>query len=509
MERGALGKWLMVAVVLMSLALCFSLRVYAWGQGRANWDEDVQKITNLNRPGYDRDLDMEAMKDEFAKFLYPFGSLVDEPAPHREALGFGLPKRIISKQEALEDVEHLFSLLKYGYAGYQYFGGDERFQMAKQRMIEELQTEFPDEFPSAALDNLIYDCLNFINDGHFAIGTQVYFRPQSMYMNFDYAFFRDDHGYYLKTDELREYVELINGESAEPYLWPSLNVSGEIVYRIGILADEQNRAADHERLEISLRAKDARRKDFVPLKKEVRTRQIPDGSYTRYELEGVPVIDLQQFGFVGPGLGQFLDDALELRNEEVFIIDLRSNPGGLTSNIEHWLHRFIGDWAEAPAQVWVQLRTNTTRHLARHSKEGEPRWMIDSLFPVMQTGWSRVRSSSGTAPISNPTKVVVLMDSLSASAGEGFVRYLRQIENVVFIGTNTSGTVLAGDPVKGKLPNSYIGTHWSTNLKLDVESGEFVDREGIGFLPDFWVQSEDALDVALQFIHHYGMGDDN
>ena len=101
------------------------------------------------------------------------------------------------------------------------------------------------------------------------------------------------------------------------------------------------------------------------------------------------------------------------------------------------------------------------------------------------------------------------MDSLSASAGEGFVRYLRQIENVVFIGTNTSGTVLAGDPVKGKLPNSYIGTHWSTNLKLDVESGEFVDREGIGFLPDFWVQSEDALDVALKFIHHYGMGDDN
>lgn len=509
MERGTLRKWLMVAIVLMSLSLFLPLQVYAGGQGCADWDEEVQKITNLNRPRHDPDLDMEAMKDEFAKFLYPFGSLVDEPVPPPEALGFGLPKAIISKQEALEDIEQLFSLLKYGYVGYQYFGGDECFQTAKQRLMEALQTGFPDEFPSVALDNLIYDHLHFINDGHFAIGTQVYFRPQSMYMNFDYAFLKDDHGYYMKTNGLREYVELVNGESVDPYLWPSLNVSGKIVYRIGILADEQSRAANHERLEISLRSNDARRQESLLLEKEVRTRQIPDGSYTRYELEGISVIDLQQFRFVGPGLGQFLDDALELRNEEVFIIDLRSNPGGLTSNIEHWLHRFIGDWAEAPAQVSVQLRTNTTRHLARHSKEGEPRWMIDSLFPVMQTGWSRVRSSSGTAPISNPAKVVVLMDSLSASAGEGFVRYLRQIENVVFIGTNTSGTVLAGDPVKGKLPNSYIGTYWGTNLKLDVESGEFVDREGIGFLPDFWVQSEDALDVALKFIHHYGMGDDN
>lgn len=97
------------------------------------------------------------------------------------------------------------------------------------------------------------------------------------------------------------------------------------------------------------------------------------------------------------------------------------------------------------------------------------------------------------------------MDSFTGSAGEIFIRRLRQFENVVFIGTNTSGSLIFGDPVKGKLPNSYIGTHWGTALKLEVESGKFVDREGIGYLPDFWVQSEHAFDIALNFIHKYGV----
>lgn len=92
------------------------------------------------------------------------------------------------------------------------------------------------------------------------------------------------------------------------------------------------------------------------------------------------MIDLQQFRFVGPGLGQFLGDALELQDEDPFIIDLRSNAGGLTGNIGNWLYNFIGDWVDDTAQVWVQLRTNTTCALARHSKEGEPRWMTDAFF---------------------------------------------------------------------------------------------------------------------------------
>lgn len=520
MKKGMLRKWVVVAAVFVFITIlplhvcaeeqeCAGGQGYAGGQEYAPWDAEVQKITKSNRPGHDPNLDMEAMENEFAKFLYPFGSLIDEPVPHPEALGFGLPKAIISKQEALEDVEHLFSLLKYGYAGYQYFGGDERFQLAKQRMLEELQTEFPDQFPSAAFDKLIHDCLHFINDGHLMIGNHRYLRPQTMYMSFDYEFFKDDSGYYTTTNGLQEYVELVNGESVDPYLWSSLNVTGEIVYRIGRLADERSKAANHERLEISLRSNEARRQESLLLEREVRTRQVPDGSYRRYELEGIPVIDLQQFRFVGPGLGQFLDDALELKDEDVFIIDLRSSPGGLAGNIGNWLHSFTGNWVDGPAQMWVQLRTNTTRELARYSKEGEPRWMIDALFPVRETGWTRIRPSSGNAPIANPTKIVVLMDSWSASAGEIFVRRLRQIENVVFIGTNTSGTLIIGDPIKGKLPNSYIGTHWGTALKLEVESGKFVDREGVGYLPDFWVQSEDALDLALKFIHKYGMSADN
>ena len=41
----------------------------------------------------------------------------------------------IDKEKALSDIEFLFNVTKYSYAGYQYFGGDNTFQNEKESIV--------------------------------------------------------------------------------------------------------------------------------------------------------------------------------------------------------------------------------------------------------------------------------------------------------------------------------------------------------------------------------------
>ena len=95
---------------------------------------------------------------------------------------------------------------------------------------------------------------------------------------------------------------------------------------------------------------------------------------------------------------------------------------------------------------------------------------------------------------------MVLIDAWIGSAGETFVDSLRHFANVVFLGVNTAGGYHMTGVVGTQLPNSNIRI--SFGLKFLV----FPDLsviEGIGFLADFWVHPDDALDLAVKFIQNY------
>lgn len=108
--------------------------------------------------------------------------------------------------------------------------------------------------------------------------------------------------------------------------------------------------------------------------------------------------------------------------------------------------------------------------------------------------------SSENVTINNRPLVMVLMDSHVASAGEGFVRALAQLDNVVFIGLNTYGALLTGDVGVCQLPHSKLYLAVGTSL---LQEKDFVNRDGLGYFPDFWVDPDYALDRALKFIDKY------
>ena len=97
----------------------------------------------------------------------------------------------------------------------------------------------------------------------------------------------------------------------------------------------------------------------------------------------------------------------------------------------------------------------------------------------------------------NDTVLFVLMDAETGSAGEEFVEILQLFENVILAGENTEGLTVSGSPGWGILPHS--GLPFTITIGMSVED-VLAGREGIGALPDIWVDPRLALDRVLKFI---------
>ncbi len=94
-------------------------------------------------------------------------------------------------------------------------------------------------------------------------------------------------------------------------------------------------------------------------------------------------------------------------------------------------------------------------------------------------------------------ELVGLIDSYAASAGEDFVKYVRQLKNVVLVGTNTCGAMLAGNVGLFTLPNAKIGLSCGTKISL---CEDLVNPDGRGLMPDLWVHPDEALERAIKYI---------
>jgi hypothetical protein len=96
--------------------------------------------------------------------------------------------------------------------------------------------------------------------------------------------------------------------------------------------------------------------------------------------------------------------------------------------------------------------------------------------------------------IPNDTTLILVMNDLVASAGEGLIMRASQAENVVLVGENTMGALTFGNISNHQLPHSRLV------VRLSINFGLFPDRtfrEGKGLEPDLWVPAADAVNYAV------------
>lgn len=458
-------------------------------------------------PRYKKSCNIES---SFEHFLYDFKDFSDE-IPVFVSTDFNNSSKhtlSIDKDKAFEDIDYLFSLLKFGYSAYNFFGGDEVFLNAKKNILLSVEDLNEDIIYKDQLLKILLSNLDFIQDSHFIIEDYKLCTYTRYFSTREYSFHKDKKGFYTYLNGGKSYLKNINKDGVSCYMKESLDENGDTVYKLGILSDTSDISVPLELLfeyNDDLIEKNISLFEYIPIYEE------QEKAYIYYKIDDTPVLKLNSLCPMSPddnSIEAFLRDSKKLRGQDKFIIDLRGNIGGSMINVEKWLKGFTGKRLKKDI-IEAGLYTNTSISLSREkfqAKENQAEELkiicldkIDSYenknyFP----GWSPVKYRSSKA-MKNSTNIVVLVDKKTASAAEFLVHYLRKLENVTVIGTLTNGCVLTGNCNMAILPNSNIKIHIGHKIYMNKELNNI---DGFGLIPDLWVKPDQSLDRAIKYLNN-------
>ena len=445
--------------------------------------------------------------------------------PYSAVLPTGAPAGpYLSHEEIINDIHFLFDLLRHAYVGYQYFGGDDVFLPLRASMLEQLQRMRGPMPPELYLNQLLVPGLqSAIRDNHFRIHDAIIGAPiHFTYMKKDIILCKTDNDFVIELNGSTYRVietALPDGSSVASIL-PTLTASGELAWVFGRIASGEYQSSLLRVLfeNVETGALGSR---YITLHWVPSPEQASRALLETRVADGVTVVENRQmlFGWADElgfydALLEFYQSGYESRESPVVVLDLRGHLGGMANLAFEWVRGFAGrapicEMAFLPFALGSPIMLYQIESFGAwpdRSPTPQPRWERHfhewGSSPEPQPRWLSPDLSSPCNYIRNDNLVIVLMDHGVSSAGEKFIGYLRQLENVLFVGTNTIGAFLASNIAKTTLPHSGLDIVFGMTLNLRPDLSQF---EGVGFLPDLWVPPGESLERVLAFIERYGL----
>lgn len=396
----------------------------------------------------------------------------------------------ITGAEAFEDVETFFRLLQTTYGGYSYFGGDEVFRPIREELLDSLKET--DKISAADLKELLYGALSdVIVDGHFMIG--------------DYYFTKESEQFMYYVPEL--YFDELSGIDPE-YVKPTIGPAGQLTYCFATLSNDGSglpASAEISGKQYSLDWKKA--EVYSPGKDGVKTADnMP--AYRKTSVSGLPVLE-SRILYAKEGeeeiqqqLEQMAGAGGEYRDLAVLIVDLRNNGGGDSYYGKSWIEGFTGGQPQSKVAYFEKCSELYLKTLA-----------VNPAYANVDTAWKDtyfrkkgkwIWGSQDGALLNNDTVVFLLSDKGTGSSGEDFVRDLSTVNHVIRVGTNTAGVLQFGNVCEFFLPHSGLFLRMGSKMSF---YGGLEMSEGIGVLPDLWVNGPDALDAVVRMCNYYGLNE--
>lgn len=371
---------------------------------------------------------------------------------------------VLTRTQVLEDIDVLFDAFSTAYSLYDYFGGAEVFDKAKETILQKVSEI--DSITCETLEEILFDELSFICDGHFSINKKVYGIEIPFFFR-EVEFIKTDKGYLSEDGKL---VKTVDGYTQLDELFrPSLSKDGRIVYYPIVLearelydciTSEQNCTQ-----QLLIHFSDNSTKVLTAEPYQIFTGQNEEN--VKFDKrEGIPVISVNSFDYKKGG-NKFLTSAIEVKDEKVTILDFVSNAGGYGEMGYEWLIQYAGQ-------------------------------IIPSNSFVANQSVKLVIDQIPDAFIPHDKYLIVTTGKYTASAGEGFIDRIYNLENTIIIGENTQGAFIGLNPRRMQLPNSNISIVLASSLIITPDNQEYY-RERRGFYPDLWVPASEAQDMAVQF----------
>lgn len=404
------------------------------------------------------------------------GDLVDEDLrwsyyPEENTAGYD-PEKILTQQQAIEDVTYLFDAFHDCYGPYVYFGGAEVFDAAEEAIKTELQTK--ETLTAADLERLLLENLTFIQDGHFSINNKSSYMIKIPFFFREVAFVKTEEGY--QTTDGRE-VESVEGyDHLDKLMKRSISPEGKLVYYPVLLKDNDPSTrldlpqSCDETLTVHYANKTKQELTAEPFQIYSETFLKTPEEYqivTSRQNEEIPVFQFNDFDLNYKK--EILEGAAALRDEPIAILDLRSNRGGSALIAEDWLSKY------ANTSVLLNGTTIDTK-TGEFLRNEEDKW------------------------IENPNILIILSGKYSASASEMMIDCAYNLENVLIIGENTMGALLGGQG-STCLPSSAIKVGVGNGLLSLQAEGDYF-KELRGFYPDIWVPAAEAEELAVKLIEN-------
>ncbi|QXM06228.1 S41 family peptidase [Crassaminicella indica] len=471
--------------------------------------KDIIKHIKSNR--ITSDLSKEEMKENFKKCLYKYTSLDEglDKIPKNDQIKGNPSDSLLTQQnmlkyeECVEDINYLFTNLKYGYPGYEYFGGDDRFNKSKSKILKEIN-QFKDEnerIETIQFNLIVIRNLKFIKDGHFIVNYMPLTNTTYTFMNINNSILKDRDNYYIKDNNKMYSIVSIEEKDPSYYIKPSLDDDGKIIYKIVYLKDVINSALyinmvlNDEESEI---LKKVKLKRVIPPSKKIKLK-----NYIFKKIQGIPIFKVTSFG---KELKSFQEDGLRYSDENIAILDLRGNKGGAIFDGCKWISNFTNNKVDSFKLIKSALLTKVCKKRISDNfttnnnlKKVDLKDFYAGIDSSNLVGWSKIRIPE-LGYLKNDKIIIVLFDKNTASASENMISTLSKMDNTIFIGMNSAGALNIPGLGINILPNSKLTVQFGSFILMEPD---FVWRDGIGYFPDFWVESDDALDKAIRFINNY------
>lgn len=318
-------------------------------------------------------------------------------------------------------------------------------------------------------------------------------------------YYKDDKVFFTYDGKKKKYIVSIDDDNeVEKYMNLSISDNGELVYKISkLLTPDNDNENLRERVYFDINVSYENNNEITKEKKTLIKANYLLNTEDTFSIEvdnNIPILSLRSFTLDEKTKEKFLKSAFECKDYDINILDLRGNGGGDGSLIEQWLENRFGF-----RPVGNSKKIGLNRFLYNGKLPSEEDFFDgEGLFNLeFIDDYYYSKDIDNEELYDNDSLIFILTDIKQGSAGEMFIEYMKNYENVILVGTNTSGTIEGSVYGKDfKLPNSEI--RFSFGQWLYLYDKEYF-TESVGYKPDIWVNGNDSLDKTLDFIKYYNL----
>lgn len=407
-------------------------------------------------------------------------------------------KFCVTKAEALEDTDTLFKILKVSYGAYWYFGGDTVFIKAQNAIIDNIKEKKDNYISIYEFTDLICTNLSFIQDGHFRVNNKRLCEKQNMYFCNKYNIkYKNDRYYILYNDKEYAIVSINGSTNISDYVKPTISKNGELCYSLYSIFKNDIEAENCK----SMKVKQFTEETEIAIQWQKSVNFFANQSVEEYSktiVDGINIYSVRSMCGNEDLLNKFCESAKEAKDKNLFIIDLRGNSGGSDIYAINWYNNYNGFFPQRACSYIQKLTPLSLESLKTFNPNIEELYSTQD-YENMKNGTWNYDIENGLW-VDNKNIIIVLIDKNVASSGESMIEYLRSMNNVIFVGSNSNGCSLVPNNSYKYLPNSGMELYFGQGLCL---TDDYKNRDGVGFLPDIWVNPFDSLDLVIKMCSFY------